>query len=809
MSDVRVVLRQFRKAPLFVCAAVATLAIGTAATTAIFSTVNATLLRPLPYPRADDLVSVRTRLTDGRITTGLLSSLEMGALTDVSDLVAGAAGLAAQPLDATLVGPDGAPVAVLATGVTEGFFDVLGLPMALGRPFNHDEHARMGRGQGPGNLVVVASYRAWKTLLGGDPTIVGRTVRIAEAGRPIRVVGVASPALDLPHGTDFWFNLRTAPEENAHNYDTILRLGPGATIGELRAAAAAKMAVLAQTEPSDAAREYVIRPLVSYMVGDLATMLLIVLGATALLLILASVNVANLLLARGMARAREIAIRAALGASRARIVRQMLVESGMLAAAGVIAGVLLAMAMVRVMLSLGASSLPRLQTVPFDARVLLFAAAVLVCSVILMGIAPAWRLSRTDIRALLNESGRSATTGRGTSRMMGGLIVGEIALALALVAGAGWLVQSFARLRSTDPGFIASGRLVIDIRPTRAFNGPPDAHAWVDALRGTVRAASGDARVGAATTFPFQADRDGTLNVQVVGAPEIDMKGARVRSAGPGFFEALSVKLVAGRLFTDADRRDTARVAIVNRAFVRTFLPDDDPLGRSFAVGYPKVDPTSTSRIVGVVDDMRYKSLAEEPQPACYFPLAQMPFPPLRQVFVIAPRQGNPEALVSPIRAAITRFDPQAVAVFDTGASIVADTLRRQRLGMTLMLLFGAVALTLAAIGIYGVIAYAAAQRRSEIATRLALGASRWDVFRLMMGSGQRLGLAGLVVGLALAYAGGRIVSSNVFEMRASDPMVLISACAAVAAVTLVAVAIPAVRACRLDPGRALRGEQR
>jgi predicted permease len=809
MGDVRVALRQLRKAPLFVCAAVATLAIGTAATTAIFSTVNATLLRPLPFPHPDALVNVHTRLTDGRITTGLLSTLEMEALTDLPDVVEGAAGLAAQPLDATFIGEDGTPVAVLATGVTEGFFDVLGLPMALGRAFNHDEHVRAGRGQGPGNLVVVASYRAWKTLLGGDPAIAGRTIRIAEAGRPIRVVGIASPALDLPHGVDFWFNLRTAPGENAHNYDTILRLRPGATIGELRAAATAKMAILARTEPSDAAREYVIRPLVSSMVGDLATMLLIVLGATALLLILASVNVANLLLARGTGRARETAIRAALGASRSRIVRQMLVESALLAVAGVIAGVVLAMAMVRVMLNLGAASLPRLHTVPFDLRVMFFAAAVLVCSVILMGIAPAWRLSRTDIRALLNESGRSATPSRATSRMMGGLIVGEIALALALVAGAGWLVQSFARLRSTDPGFIASGRLVLDIRPTRAFKGPPDVHAWLDALQRTVRTASGDARVGAATTFPFRADRDGTLNVQVVGAPEIDMKGARVRSAGPGFFEALGVRLVAGRLFTDADRRDTARVAIVNRAFVRTFVPDDDPLGHSFAVGYPTVDPASTSRIVGVVDDMRYKSLAEEPQPACYFPLAQLPFPPLRQVFVIAPRHGDPEALVSPIRAAITRFDPQAVAVFDTGSSIVADTLRRQRLGMTLMLLFGAVALTLAAIGIYGVIAYAAAQRRAEIATRLALGASRWDVFRLMMGSGQQLGLAGIVAGLALAYVGGRIVASSVFEMRAWDPIVLISACSAVTAVTLVAIAIPAVRACRIDPGRALRGDER
>jgi putative ABC transport system permease protein len=822
VSDLRYVLRQLRKTPLFFCAAVATLAIGTGATTAIFSTVNATLLRPLPFPHPEQLVDVHTRSLTGYVTTGLLSGLEITALNDTPDLVAHAAGLSPKPLDATLMRDDGSPVAIVATGVTDGFFDVVGLPMTMGRPFTHDEHAP---GNGATPPIVIASYRAWQTLLNGDPHIVGRTIRIAEVPTAVRVMGVASPLLDLPHKTDFWFNIRMGSRDVAHNYDTILRLRPGVTTDTLRSAAEIKMAGLARTEPSDVGRAYVIRSLVSYLVGDLATTLLIVLGATVLLLVLASVNVTNLLLARGTARAREMAVRSALGASRRRIIRQLLTESLTLATAGVVAGLLLAYVAVRLMLVLGASKLPRLETVPFDGRVLLFSLVVLVCSALTIGLAPAWRLSRTDIRTLLNESGRSATSSRGTSRMMGGLIVMEIAMSLALVAGAGWLVQSFARLRSIDPGFIADGRLIVEVRPTRPFRQPADAHAWSDGVLSTVRAAAGDdARVGASATFPFDTDRDGTLLVQVEGRPRDpkDLRGARIRFATPGFFEAMGVKLHGGRLLSSDDRTDTEHVAVVNRAFVRHFFPDTNPLTGSFAFGYPTIDPKTRVHVVGVVADMRYKSLAEEAEPACYLPFAQVPFPPLAQTVVVAPvfskltaladagrvfRAGDPERLIQPLRAALTRFDPRAVVEFSTATAVVAGTLERQELGMTLMLIFGATALTLAAIGIYGVIAYAASQRRGEIATRIALGASRWDVFRLMMAAGQGVGLAGLLIGIAAAYAGGRLVASNVFGMRPSDPLVLVAACTAVAAVTLIATTIPAVRACRLDPVIALRSE--
>jgi putative ABC transport system permease protein len=806
LIDLRYALRQLRRTPLFTAAAVATLAVGIGATTAIFSTVNATLLRPLPYPRAGDLFDVHTRLVDGRLTTGLVSPVEIGALNALPGIVVRAAGMSGQPFDATLTRADGSPLNVVVTGVTEGFFDALGVSMVRGRAFTHEDHVPGGR---DAPLALVASYRAWTTLFGSDPAIVGKPVRLVEAPAAITVVGIASPALDLPHGSDFWFNLRVPPQDVSHVFNAVLRIEPGVTVDRLRSAAGIRLAALARTVPSDVGREYVIRPLVSSLVGDLGPTLIIVLGATTLLLGLACVNVTSLLLARGTARTREIALRAALGAGRGRLIRQLLTESMVVAAAGAAVGIALAAAAVRLMFVLGASKLPRLDAIPFDGRVLLFALTALLVSGMTTGLAPAARLAGADVRTLLNESGRSATAGRAASSLMSTMIVAEIAIAIALVAGAGWLVQSFSRLRAIDPGFAAEGRLVVDVRPGRNFPTPPDAFAWSNEMLRHVHAAVGDMPAGAASTFPLRADHDGMLNVELqTQSPDPNrVTGGHIRVVTPGFFEAMGIRLVAGRQFTDDDRQGTQRVVIVNRAFVRRFFPDSDPLTGSFAYGYPAVDRATMSRIVGVVDDVRYKSLAEAAEPTYYLPQAQAPFPIQRPAIVVAVRGRDPNTLASAIRTELKRFDPQLTTTFTTAPEIVAQTLSRQELGMTLMLIFGATALMLAAIGIYGIIAYVAAQRRGEIATRLALGASGPHVFWLMMSAGQRLAAVGVVLGLAAAYAGGRAAASSVFEMRAADPIVLVAAGAAVATVTFVATMVPAFRASRLDPARALRAE--
>ncbi|HTK28085.1 MAG TPA: ADOP family duplicated permease [Vicinamibacterales bacterium] len=806
-QDVRYAGRQLRGSVTFAAAAVLTLAVGIGTTTAIFSMISAALLRPLPYPDAGNLIDLHTRLVDGRLTTGLVSAVEISHLRDPGLSIAGVAGVSSQPFDATLVRDDGTPVHIVLAGVTEGFFDVLGLPMARGRAFNHEDHAVSGQNA---PMTIVLSYRAWRTIFGADPQIVGKTLRIAEAPMATTVVGVAAPAVDLPAGTDFWFNFRIDPQSPGHIFMGLLRMRPGTSLARVRSQLTGVMASLAREVPSDAvAREYVATPLVTAMVGDLRPTLLVVFGATALLLLLACVNVSTLLLARGAARTREAAVRAALGASTGRIVRQLLTEALVLAAIGAAAAVGLAYAGVRLLLALGASKLPRLEAVPFDGRVLGFALGILVFSGLAMGVVPAWRLARADIRALVNESGRGAMAGRGTSRLMASMIAAEIALAIALVAGAGWLVQSFARLSAVDPGFSPAGRLVVTVRPTRRFSQPDEARAWSDEMLRRVATASGVDRAGAALTFPFGQDRDTTIGLEFKGehSEQGRLRSARWRVVTDGFFEAMGIRLVSGRTLTADDRSNTAPVAVVNRAFVRQELAGRDPLGVEFAFGFPAVDPKTMRSIVGVVEDVRYASLATPPEPTFYVAQRQMPFPFVRGAVVVVPKAGRPEGVVPAVRDALKAFDPQMSAEFESAADVVASTLSRQQLGMTLLIIFGATALVLAAIGVYGVIAYAGTQRRGEIATRIALGATHGAVFRLMIVQGVRVAAAGTAIGLLGAYAGGRVAAANVYEMRASDPLVLASSAAIVGLLALGATAIPAFRAGRVDPVRALRGE--
>jgi len=411
---------------------------------------------------------------------------------------------------------------------------------------------------------------------------------------------------------------------------------------------------------------------------------------------------------------------------------------------------------------------------------------------------------------LLNESTRNTSSGVATSRVMSGLIVAEIALAIALVAGAGWLVQSFSRLRAVDPGFVPAGRLVVDVRATRRFTDPKAGFAYSADLFGRIRAVAPGAKVGAGASVPLRGDPVNALNVELQGevADPNKIRGAQVRFATPGYFEALGIKLLAGRLFTDDDRDTTERVAVVNRAFVRQYYSDRDPLTGAFFAGYPQVDRKNMTRIVGVVEDVRFKSLAQADESAYYLPAAQSGFPFLRASVVIAPSDGNAEALIGPTRDALNRFDPQLVVKMTTGESILTKTTERQELGMTLMLVFGAMALALAGVGIYGVIAYAVEQRQTELATRIALGAPSGHVFQLLLSTGQKLAIGGALIGLAAAYAVGRIVASYLYAMRAADPLVLLSAGAIVVAVAMAATVIPAIRASRLDPIRALRSEQ-
>jgi putative ABC transport system permease protein len=810
LQDLRFALRSYRRAPAFPLAAVATLALGIGATTAIFSTLNAVLLKPLPYPNAEDLYNIRTTLTDGRVTTGMLSNGEISRLNGTTSTIVRAAGM--QPADLTLLHKDGTPQHVKIYGVTEGFFELFGLPMTLGG-FTHENFLQPAppppgtQGPPPAPPVVVISHRVWQDLYQGDAAIVGKPIRFAEVATTI--AGVAPRDFDTPHGGDFWFSQQLGKDDINHFFDGFMRLKPGATLAGANAEMAPIMAGLGRDFPqADLNRAYVTKPLVASVVGDLGPILIIVMSATGLLLLLGCVNVASLLLARGAARAREMAVRVAIGAPRTRIVRQLLTESVLLSALGALLGMLLAYGGVRALLTLGAAKLPRLDAVTFDPRVLLFTLAALIVSGVLVGFAPALRLAGTDVRTLMNESTRSATGARGTARWLSAMTVVEIALAIVLVAGAGWLVRGFANLRSTELGFDADKRLIFDV----SFLGPkyPNGQS-VDVsartLRERIAALPGVTAVGATSNFPFRNTLEGSLIARFHGEP-LDAAhpiGTRQRFVSAGYFNATGTRLLQGRDFGPDDRNNTMPVAIINKSFVKRYLAGREPLGLQFSAGYPSPDPRNEVTVVGVVDDVRQKTVTDEAEPAFYSPLSQIPL--RRQTIAVATSTSDVSSLQTAIREQVRQLDPQIAVEFEVVRELVNATMRRQQLGMTLMLIFGGVAIVLAAVGIYGVVAYAVSQRKGEMATRLALGATPGSVFLLVMKHGALLALVGVVVGLAVAYLSGRVVSSRIYAIPASDPLMLSLAIVLVAAITSVATMIPAWRASRLAPSGVLHNE--
>jgi predicted permease len=811
LQDIRVTLRAFRRAPGFPLTAIATLALGIGATTAIFTALSAVLLKPLPYPNPQDLYSLRTALTDGRVTTGLLSGGEIYRLNDPQLSIERAAGF--QGFDVTLLAADDTPSRVTVYAVSEGFFELFGLPMTIGG-FSHDDFTPIQPPppnappqQGPLPTVVI-SNRLWKSLYNGDPAVVGKSIRFAEFSTT--VAGVAPRDFDMPHGADMWVAQRVPPNDVNHGQEGFMRLRSGTTIERAQSGMSAVMNGLARDFPnSDRNRIYVSKPLVDSIVGDLGPILIIVMSATGLLLLLACVNVANLLLARGAARAREMAVRAALGAGWGRLVRQLLTESMVLAAAGTIVGVGVGALGLRALLAIGASKLPRLDAVPFDGRVLVFSLAMLVVTGAIIGLAPAVRLMRSDMKTLMNDSSRSASAGRGTTRWLMAMTVAEVALAIMLLAGAGWLVQGFANLRRTDAGFVADKRLLFDVSFLGARYPNPETvrQAHLDLVT-AVKGVRGVSDVGIVSGYPMRGGQlESSLLVQFHGEPydAANPPGTRQRFASSGLFAAMGTPIIKGRDFGPSDLPNTVPVAIVNRVFVDRYLKGRDPIGVQFSAGYPAPDPRFEVTIIGVAGDVRQKSLAEPAEPAFYAPLSQAPL--RRATAVVLMSGSDPSVVEGAIRAEMRKLNPSMAVDFDLASDVVGGTLRRQELGMTLMLVFGGIAIVLAAVGIYGVVSYAGSLRREEMATRLALGATPRSVFLLVMKQGVTLGVVGAGIGLASAFFSGRVISNRVYAIRASDPVILTIATLVITVITCLATMIPAARAARLNPAKALQSQ--
>jgi putative ABC transport system permease protein len=809
LQDIRVALRSFRRAPSFPLTAVATLALGVGATTAIFTALSAVLLKPLPYPNPDELYSLRTALTDGRVTTGMLAGSEISRLNDPSLSIERAAGFI--PGNLTLLASDETPTAVRVYQVSEGFFELFGLPMTTGG-FTHEDHIPFqpppNAPPQPGPLpAVVISARLWKQLYNSDPQVVGKPIRFAEFSSTVS--GVAPRDFDIPHDADVWIAQRVPATDVNHSQEGFMRIRHGARLERVESEMSTVMAGIANDFPASARnRVYVTRPLVDSIVGDLGPILIIVMSATALLLLLACVNVANLLLARAAAQAREMAVRAALGAGWGRLVRQMVTESLVLSALGTIAGVVVGALGLRALLTLGAAKLPRLDAVPFDARVMAFALITLVITGAIISLAPAVRLMRSDMKTLMSDSSRSTSAGRGTMRWLTWMTVAEVALAIMLVAGAGWLVRGFSNLRNTNAGFAVNDRVLFDATflGQRFPNGQAVLQAHSDLLA-ALRGVPGVVEAGLASNFPLRGTLESSLLAQFHGEAfdAANPPGTRQRFASQGLFAAMGTPLIKGRDFGPEDTPTSTPVAIVNRTFVERYLKGRDPIGVQFSAGYPAPNPDNEVTIVGVVEDVRQKSMADAAEPAFYSPLAQAPFRRLTAVVHVS--AGSQATVQQAIRAEVRKLNRAMAIDFETVSDLVGGTLRRQELGMMLMLVFAGIAVVLAAVGIYGVVSYTASLRRDEMATRLALGASPRSVFVMVMKRGAMLGLVGAVIGVSLAYASGQIISNRVYAIRASDPLILAIATSLITAITLLATVFPALRAARSNPASALQSE--
>jgi len=803
-SDTQYALRTIAKRPLFYSLVVLTLALGIGANAAIFTVVNGVLLRPLPYPQPDRLMTVWTHNPrqgfDKDVSTypnfddwrrSSQSFEHMSAYFGAS---------------VTLTG-SGDPAQIRGARVTPEFFDTMGVAPLRGRGFSAAD------GQAGGERVVILGHALWMQRFGGDASVIGR--RIMLNGVPFEVVGVMPETFKHPADAELWVPLAPVGQfqelfgaRGSYWLTIVGRLKPGVT----RAAAQSEMdAIAARLEkeyPVNAGIGIVLVPLHEELVGDVKRPLIILLGAVCFVLLIACANVANLLLTRAASRQRELAIRAALGAGRGRLVRQILTECVVLGLLGGAAGLLLAAFGTDLLQTLAPPELPRLSNIGIDRNVLAYAAAASVFTSLLFGLVPALHASRRDSGGHLKEGGRTGTAGRAGGRVRAALAVGELALALVLLVGAGLLIRSFVALNNEDPGFATRGVLALRIDLPGASYGEPARIAGfydqlverLDALPGVEAAAAGSSLL--LSRLP------GSGGINIEGRPPLPPNARNIPvvydSVTPEFFATLKIPLRRGRMFTPADGPQAAPVVLVNEAFVRRFFPGEDPLGRRVTFSDPQTT-TNWQTIVGVVADTKRGGFEREPWAETYFPMRQAPE---SRSLVLLRTSGDPVALVGQARAAVWSIDPnQAIASIRTIPELLAQRELNRRFTTLLLGVFASVALLLAIIGTYGVIAHGTAQRTQEIGIRMALGADRRSILRMVLAGGLRIAAAGLTLGVLGALALTRVLAGLLFGIGARDPLTFVAVPAALLVVALAACWIPARRAMRVDPAITLRGD--
>ena len=801
-QDLRFAFRTLRKAPAFTALVIAILAVGIGANTAIFSLVDAALFRPLPFPDADRLVMLWERApTYAHNRVAPLNYVDWSEQNHVFASTAAASG-GARTL--TIGGRE--PERIPGQSVTAGFFDVLGVRPLTGRTFTAADALL-------NPTTVVISERLWKRRFAGDARIVGRT--IALDSEPFTVVGVVPASFEILYPADLWtpYLPRRTPEQRRMHYMQVLaRLKPGTTIEQARADMEEVARGIAAASPATNARWSVtIEPLKQALVGDDLHSTSVALGAI-VVFVLAAVcaNVANLLLARGVGRTREIAVRTALGGSRGRIVRQLLTESLALAAAGGAAGWAVAWALVRAAPSiLPPGTLPQGIALKLDARLGLFGAAISIATGALFGLAPAWHAARVEIADALGGGGRTSTGSSSAFRTT--LAAVEVGIAVVLVSGATLLVRTVTSLRRVDPGFTASNVLTLHVSPPLSRYATPErALVFYENARRAVAALPGVRAAAIGGNLPLDGWDIGQ-SFEIVGDPPIDkasQPSAHYQIVGPEYFAVLGIPILRGRAFSERDLVSAPPICIVNEEFVRRYFARRDPIGAR--VGVSAMDPagprTVVREIVGVSRQVKVEGPGEKQSALeIYVPVAQNPW---YGASIAVKTAGDPAALAPSVRAAIARVDAELpVTRMRTMDEVAAESIAEPRFRAELVGLFALLALALAAAGVFGVLAFGVNQRRREFGIRLALGARRTDVARLVAASAVRIAAAGVAAGTMTAAALGRFLTGLLFGVQPLDPVALAAPALLLLAVALVACAAPAVRAVRVDPAASLRVE--
>jgi predicted permease len=796
IMDLRFALRSLRKDPGFAILAVLVMALGIGANTAVFSVVNAVVLKPLAYREPDRIVTLSSlwRKSGHR---GTVSAPDFHDWHDQSGSFSAMAYYTYFGDDATAVTVRSMAEYTPTAEVTPEFFEVFGVQPVLGRDFSAEE-----RKTGSGVLI---GYAYWQSHFGGRPEVLGQTVRMLEMN--FAIVGVMPQGFSYPDKTDIWLAANSfSPEtshRSAHNYRVVGRLKPGVTLERAQAEMTGIGARLEQQYPdSNRDKSVAVRLMRDAMVGNVKTTLYVLLGAVGLVLLIACANVANLLLAKATARTREMAIRAAVGASRFRIVRQLIVESLLLAAIAGAAGLALALWGSSALVALAPKNVPRLAETGIDGGVLAFTFAVSLLASLLFGLAPALAASRVDLNHALKLGAPGALVG-GSGRIRGGLVVAEIALSVILLAGAGLLIKSFLTLQNVPLGFRPEHILVMQTDvPALNPAGRRRATQFYKALLADVAVVPGVAAAGGARTPPGEVMSNGSYWVDYL--PEhlaVSSPQAVFSIVAPGAFDTLKIPLKIGRDFNGKDEFDAPFTVIVNQSLVRQSFPGQNPIGRSIYCGYDSLKPMT---IVGVVGDVRQYGPATPPQPELYMPYEQHP----RGDFHLLVRTAaNPLALSEALRRMVRDRDPNVPVKFSTLEQNLAENVAAPRFRTLLLGIFAGLALCLAMFGVYGVMAYAVAQRSNEIGLRMALGASQASVLGLVLRQGLAYVAIGVGLGLAGAFAATRLLTSLLFEVKPNDPATFATVAGLLAVVALGASFIPARRASRVDPLIAIRQE--